>query len=48
MRTIYVHRATEDLDEDMAAIRTEFDAFVDGTSGSRSAGLSEVDRILSA
>ncbi|KAJ7248615.1 HAD-like domain-containing protein [Mycena haematopus] len=32
MKTVYIHRKTEDLEEDMGLIRTEFDAFVDGTT----------------
>ncbi|KAJ7135435.1 haloacid dehalogenase [Mycena crocata] len=46
MKTIYVQRETEDLDEDMNHIRTEFNAFVDGTTGSLTGGLSAVAAIL--
>ncbi|KAJ7094001.1 haloacid dehalogenase [Mycena belliarum] len=42
MKTIYVQRTTEDLDEDMDRIRTEFDAFVDGTAEGVSGGISAV------
>ncbi|KAJ7057085.1 haloacid dehalogenase [Mycena amicta] len=48
MKTIYVHRTTEDLDEDMDCICTEFDAFVDGTPNAPNdiAGLLGVAAIL--
>ncbi|KAJ7130133.1 haloacid dehalogenase [Mycena epipterygia] len=46
MKTIYVQRATEDLDEDMDHIRTEFDAFVDGTTDDLAGGLPAVAAIL--
>jgi hypothetical protein len=46
MKTIYVRRTTEDLDEDMDRIRTEFDAFVDGTTEDLAGGLSAVATIL--
>ncbi|KAJ7164979.1 haloacid dehalogenase [Mycena filopes] len=46
MKTIYVHRTTEDLDEDMDQIRTEFDAFVDGTTPSLAGGIVGVAAIL--
>ncbi|KAJ5688987.1 haloacid dehalogenase [Penicillium macrosclerotiorum] len=29
MKTIYIHRWTDDIDEDMSKIRTEFDAFLE-------------------
>ena len=29
MRTIYIHRWTDDVDEDMEKVKTEFDAFLD-------------------
>lgn len=48
MRTIYIHRQTEDLDEDMGVLATEFDAFVDGRAGGVEVGLGEVARILEA
>ncbi len=31
LRTVYIHRNTEDLGEDMEQVRTEVDMFVDGT-----------------
>ncbi|KAJ6591113.1 haloacid dehalogenase [Mycena vulgaris] len=46
MKTIYVQRPTEDMDEDMELIRTEFDAFVDGTTEDLAGGLSAVAGIL--
>ncbi|KAJ7291125.1 HAD-like domain-containing protein [Mycena rebaudengoi] len=48
MKTIYVQRATEDLDEDMVEIRTEFDAFVDGTTLSMDGGLSAIAAMLAS
>ncbi|KAJ7747979.1 haloacid dehalogenase [Mycena maculata] len=39
MKTVYVPRTTEKLDEDMDRIRTEFDAFVAGTTDGSSGGL---------
>ncbi|KAJ7701753.1 haloacid dehalogenase [Mycena rosella] len=48
MKTIYVHRLTEDLHEDMERIRTECDASVDGTTGDLTGGLSAVAAILGA
>ncbi|KAJ7507281.1 HAD-like domain-containing protein [Mycena galericulata] len=46
MKTVYVHRVTEDLDEDMDRIRTEFDVFVDGTTDDLPGGLPSVASIL--
>ena len=44
MRTIYIHRKTEDLDEDMDQVRAGVDMFVDGTKPE--AGLAELaDRL---
>jgi FMN phosphatase YigB (HAD superfamily) len=40
IRTIYVHRKSEDLDEDMDQVRAEVDMFVDGTKPE--AGLAEL------
>lgn len=39
MRTAYIHRSTEDLDEDMDYVSREFGLFVDGTTGSSEGGL---------
>lgn len=33
MKTVYIHRWTDDVDEDMEKIRTEFDAFLEGMEG---------------
>lgn len=33
MRTVYIRRATEDPDEDMDAVRSEVDVFIDGAGG---------------
>ena len=30
MRTIYIHRWTDDVDEDMESVKTEFDVFLEG------------------
>lgn len=38
MKTVYVHRWTEDPDLDMSILRTEFDAFVDGRNTTSTAG----------
>ncbi|KAJ6588460.1 haloacid dehalogenase [Mycena capillaripes] len=38
MKTVYIKRKTEDLDEDMDRIQTEFDAFVDGTTADLAGG----------
>ncbi|KUJ23709.1 haloacid dehalogenase [Mollisia scopiformis] len=46
MGTIYIQRATEDLDEDMTAIREEVDLFIDGTGGNVSSGLGELADML--
>lgn len=39
MRTVYIHRSTEDPLEDMGVVRAEFDYFIDGTDGSSTCGL---------
>ncbi|KAF8208306.1 haloacid dehalogenase [Mycena galopus ATCC 62051] len=46
MKTIYIHRNTEDVDEDMDLIRTEFDAFVDGTAAGSDGGITAVAALL--
>ncbi|KAJ7757029.1 haloacid dehalogenase [Mycena metata] len=46
MKSVYVHRKTEDLDEDMDRVRTEFDAFVDGTTDSLAGGIASVAALL--
>jgi hypothetical protein len=46
MRTVYIQRKTEDLDEDMDRIKTEFDAFVDGTTDELGRGIPAVAAIL--
>ncbi|KAJ7031637.1 haloacid dehalogenase [Mycena alexandri] len=46
MKTVYVDRKTEDLDEDMNRVRTEFDAFVDGTTNSLAGGIAGVAALL--
>ncbi|KAJ5089196.1 haloacid dehalogenase [Penicillium argentinense] len=33
MKGVYVHRWTDDVDEDMTTVKTEFDAFLDGMEG---------------
>lgn len=38
MKTVYVHRWTEDPDLDMSTLRTEFDAFVDGRNTTSTTG----------
>lgn len=39
MKTIYIHRTTEDPLEDMGSLKVEFDLFVDGTMTDGSGGL---------
>jgi hypothetical protein len=46
MKTVYIQRNTEDLTEDMDQIRTEFDAFVDGTTGDLNGGIPAVAALL--
>jgi len=46
MRTAYIHRATEDPQEDMDRISQENEYFVEGTNGSKNCGLSELARLL--
>lgn len=49
MKTIYVHRWTEDPDLDMSLLREEFDAFVNGrNTTSTSGGLVDVAGLLGA
>ena len=48
MGTVYIQRATEDLDEDMDVIRDEVDLFLDGTEGGESCGLGELADTLSS
>jgi len=45
---VYVHRTTEDVDENIAKIRNEVDLFLDGTHGGTSCGLGELADILGA
>jgi 2-haloalkanoic acid dehalogenase type II len=46
LRTVYIHRTTEDLTESMTQIRSEVDVFVDGRQGTATCGLSEVARLM--
>lgn len=48
MRTAYIFRTTEDLDEDIDLIRTESDAFIDGRDGGIACGLSTLAQELDA
>lgn len=49
LKTVYVHRWTEDPDLDMSIVRTQFDAFVDGReTTAHKGGLLEVAGILDA
>lgn len=49
MKTIYVHRATEDLHVDMTALRPLVDAFIDGRdTTSTKGGLVDVAEVLEA
>jgi hypothetical protein len=46
MRTVYIQRTTEDLDEDTDIIRGEVDVFIDGTKGRKEGGLGDLADIL--
>ncbi|WVQ83525.1 haloacid dehalogenase, type II [Cryptococcus sp. DSM 104549] len=47
MRTIYIHRDTEDVFQDMAKIRSEVDLFIDGrTAAGLNGGLVELATVL--
>jgi len=48
MKTVYIARGTEDLDEDMEVVRREFDFFLNGTKETEDSGLSELAAILGA
>ena len=46
MRTVYVKRSTEDLDEDMRAVRKDVDIFLDGTGNLQENGLGSLTDML--
>ncbi|KAK7001040.1 HAD-like domain-containing protein [Favolaschia claudopus] len=46
MKTVYIQRETEDLHENMDQLRTEFDAFVDGTAYRVGGGIFEIAALL--
>ena len=46
MLTTYVQRSTEDLHEDMKAVRGEVDFFLDGTADTKECGFGELATIL--
>ncbi|RDW62179.1 hypothetical protein BP6252_11612 [Coleophoma cylindrospora] len=48
MQTIYIHRTTEDLDEDMSLVEKENDRFLDGTTGGVDCGLGALADVLDA
>ena len=48
VRTVYIQRTTEDLDEDMKQVRKEVDFFIDGTKGDEECGLAQLVDILGA
>ncbi|KZV87131.1 HAD-like protein [Exidia glandulosa HHB12029] len=48
MKTVYIQRATEDPEEDMAKVRSEVDLFIDGRDGTPTCGLVELARHLNA
>ena len=48
MKTAYIQRDTEDLDEDLAQVKKDVDFFLDGTKGSQDCGLAELADILGA
>ncbi|KAL6721980.1 hypothetical protein ACLMJK_001085 [Lecanora helva] len=46
MRTAYVQRSTEDLHEDMKAVRGEVDFFFDGSTGTEEGGFADLAKVL--
>jgi len=48
MRTAYIHRTTEDLNEDMSQVKQEVDTFLDGTTGKQGGGLCALADLLGA
>lgn len=48
MKTIYVERKTEDLNEDMKQVQDDVDFFIDGTVGDEKCGFGELADILQA
>ncbi|PVH83898.1 haloacid dehalogenase [Cadophora sp. DSE1049] len=46
MHTTYIQRTTEDLDEDMVAVRSEVDMFIDGKRGDEHCGIVELANCL--
>ncbi|KAK0484726.1 haloacid dehalogenase [Armillaria novae-zelandiae] len=48
MKTTYIHRPTEDPEENIDRVRQTFDFFVEGTDGSDSSGLVKLATILQA
>jgi hypothetical protein len=48
MKTIYIHRKTEDPEEDMEKLKREFDWFIDGTKGDGKDGLVVLAELLGA
>lgn len=48
MKTIYVQRMREDVNEDMAKVRNDVDFFIDGTRGDDKCGFEELADILQA
>ena len=48
MKTIYIQRSTEDLNEDMQRVRDEVDFFIDGTKGNERCGFGELADVLRA
>lgn len=46
MKTVYIQRMTEDLHEDIDAVRNEVDFVIDGRSGEEGGGLRELAGIL--
>lgn len=48
LKTIYIRRRTEDLDEDMERVKCDVDIFLDGSDGTQHCGLGELADILRA
>ncbi len=48
MKTAYIHRSTEDPEENMDRLKQTFDFFIEGTDGSDVNGLVQLATILQA
>lgn len=48
MKTVYIHGLTEDPDEDMNALRSDFDVFIDDTDKSPTCGIAALAGLAGA